>query len=354
MDASRIVVNSNGESASSINGIDFSGEYLYLRHLTAINNERSDYQAVSKNYVDNFNRGINILPNVNYATISKYESSDCSENMLYLDGSENGITQKGLLFSPKYSSIDGIRDINQFKQGDSVLVNNQVNPIHNGIYEFYIRDLSSNHGNSSDSCYNFYDDTDTLCYNDASQNWFLERRHDLSHGLLASRVYVFVSDGCNNKFTSWLQSNDPSSVVVGDGSLNFILYSAVNDYKSSENISIDSYLKINLNPDISVNSIDSTSITSNTITTNTVDSSQSTITTAIIIDAVIDTTTIIGTATINGTTIINGMTIISDASIDTVDVSNLNVSVSAIFQDISTLDISVNRRANIYDASIQI
>ena len=316
IDASKVVI--NGDFTSTINQVDFSNGNIILPHkdLQYVPSDVIDRAVVSKYYVDQIAQGINVKDNVNYATIPlTYIGEDSSETLLFLDNAiYTNISTSGLLFSPKYANIDGIYDIDHFNKDDSVLINSQLNAKHNGIYTFSIPNIHDGEGT-----FNFHDNH--ICYHDASKNWFLERRYDLSYDEIVKGIYVFVTDGNTNKNTSWLQSSNLSSVKIGDNSLNFALFSKINEYKSGQNINIDSFLNVNLINDICINNIFSE--TGNILTLDV----SGLITKDITVN---NNLTVANEVTIVGTISVDGHSQLDDASINYLDVGGLNVFQSII------------------------
>ena len=215
-DISNVIVNTLEVNSIQSNGLNICGGYVYYS-TPEIPLNSTENILITKQYADQVIQGIKVKKSVDFVTLP-------GEN---LDICGNGSNPSNTIVLTT-TTLDDISDTSIFKINDRVLVKNQINAIQNGI--FIIKYISDP-------------------YLD------LVRSDDLLHGSIASGVYVFVDGSNSSQYnTSWIQTADVSNVIIGDQSLNFVLFSRAADYKAGNNIHFTD-LYINLDNDIVVDSI---------------------------------------------------------------------------------------------------
>lgn len=166
--------------------------------------------AATKAYVDANATGLKIKDSVRVATVTALTAT-------YVDGSvdaNGGLGIGATLTNSGTQSaiiIDGVALI----VSDRVLIKNQVNQVHNGIY--VVTDIGS-----------------------GSSNWVLTRSVDYNDSIVdqvGPGDYVFVISGTTNLNSGWVQT-EPATIIIGTDNIVFSQFSSSTSYTAGTGLQL--------------------------------------------------------------------------------------------------------------------
>lgn len=173
--------------SATVNFIDSSNEVTV--RLTNVASPTADHDVATKIYVDAVAASLNIHQAVDFATVSLLPGSMWNGGTLTIIGAT--VTDNGA--NPDSIYVDG--GDGDWVVGTRVLIKNQTNPVHNGVYVVDTID---------DGGYVAFQGETTLVRADDYNN---------SNGEIGKGDFVFVSSGYVNSNTGWVQTTEGTTVL---------------------------------------------------------------------------------------------------------------------------------------------